>query len=104
MIEDALRLDSRSRVIKHIIYLAEEHGVKRGEETVINLKLTQEQIAFMVGVVRGEVNKVFQEMKSEKRDLIYIEKKKIVIKNMDKLLEWEKRHFLIEIYLGRVTV
>ena len=29
VIEDALRLDSRSRVIKHIIYLAEEHGVKK---------------------------------------------------------------------------
>lgn len=82
-IEDLTFLDARSRIIKTILDLSEDHGVSHPEGTLVNMKLTHQQLADMVGTVRETVTKVLLELQSH--DYIHIEKKKILLREPLKL-------------------
>ena len=58
MIEDLLFLDVHGRVAKKLLELAELHGVRTPEGIRIDLRLTQGDLAAMVGASRESVNKV----------------------------------------------
>lgn len=58
MIEDLLFLDVHGRVAKKLLELAETHGERIGEGIRINMRLTQGELAGMVGASRESVNKV----------------------------------------------
>jgi CRP/FNR family cyclic AMP-dependent transcriptional regulator len=58
MIEDLLFLDVHGRVAKKLLELAELHGVRTPEGLRIELRLTQGELAAMVGASRESVNKV----------------------------------------------
>ncbi len=58
MIEDLLFLDVHGRVAKKLLELAELHGVRTAEGIRIELRLTQGELAAMVGASRESVNKV----------------------------------------------
>ncbi len=58
MIEDLLFLDVHGRVAKKLLDLAELHGVRTPEGIRIDLRLTQGELAAMVGASRESVNKV----------------------------------------------
>jgi CRP/FNR family cyclic AMP-dependent transcriptional regulator len=58
MIEDLLFLDVHGRVAKKLLELAELHGVRTPEGIRIELRLTQGELAAMVGASRESVNKV----------------------------------------------
>ena len=58
MIEDLLFLDVHGRVAKKLLELAELHGVRTPEGIRIDLRLTQGELAAMVGASRESVNKV----------------------------------------------
>ncbi|WP_274362432.1 Crp/Fnr family transcriptional regulator [Paenibacillus thermotolerans] len=76
-IHDLTFLDVRSRIIKNIERLSTEYGVKVPEGTRIDLKLTHQQIANMVGTVRESVTKVLQELQDD--GIISVDKKRIII-------------------------
>lgn len=76
-------LDARTRVIRMILRLADQHGIQHKDGVLINLKLTHQQIADMTGTVRETVTKILLELQNEK--LIHIEKKKIMIYDIEKL-------------------
>jgi CRP/FNR family cyclic AMP-dependent transcriptional regulator len=78
-------LNVRSRIYKRILSLAEEYGVMLNEQVFINLRLTHQQIADMVGCTREMVTKVLIELQAE--SVIDVIKKKIIIKNRLLLLE-----------------
>lgn len=82
-IYDLTFLDVRTRTIKVLCRLAEEHGITQSDSLLINMKLTHQQLANMAGTVRESVTKVLQELQEEQ--IIGIEKKLISIKNMDAL-------------------
>ena len=58
MIEDLLFLDVHGRVAKKLLDLAESHGTRTPEGIRIEMRLTQGELAAMVGASRESVNKV----------------------------------------------
>lgn len=86
-IQDLTFLNVRTRIFKMLIRLSNEHGIKKTSGVLINLKLTHQQIADMVGAVRETVTKVLLELQEE--DVISVNRKKILINNAD-LLETKK--------------
>ena len=58
MVEDLLFLDVHGRVAKKLLELAELHGERTPEGIRIQLRLTQGELAAMVGASRESVNKV----------------------------------------------
>jgi CRP/FNR family transcriptional regulator, cyclic AMP receptor protein len=77
MIEDLLFLDVHGRVAKKLLELAEVHGVSTPEGIRIELRLTQSDLASLVGASRESVNKVMGYF-ADKR-FIATEKRKITI-------------------------
>ncbi len=57
-IEDLLFLDVYGRVAKKLLELSETHGVPTAQGVRIELRLTQQELASMVGASRESVNKV----------------------------------------------
>ena len=57
-VEDLIFLDVYGRVAKKLLELADEHGQPTDEGTLINVRLTQQELASMVGASRESVNKV----------------------------------------------
>jgi len=76
-IHDLTFLDVRSRIIKNIDRLSQEYGIPMEQGLLIDLKLTHQQIANMVGTVRESVTKVLQELQDDR--IILIDKKRIII-------------------------
>lgn len=82
-IHDLTFLDVRSRILKNIYRLSEDYGKPVPGGLLIDLKLTHQELANMVGTVRESVTKVLQELQD--LDIISIEKKRIIIHDMKKL-------------------
>jgi CRP/FNR family cyclic AMP-dependent transcriptional regulator len=58
MVEDLIFLDVYGRVAKKLLELSEEYGITTDEGVRIDLRLTQQELASMVGASRESVNKV----------------------------------------------
>ena len=57
LIEDAVFLNIETRLAKRLIHLAERHGEERPEGILVPLKLSQREIAALIGVTRESVHK-----------------------------------------------
>lgn len=55
---DLVFLDLEGRLVKKLLELADEHGRPVGGATEIELPMTQEELAAMVGATRASVNKL----------------------------------------------
>ncbi|MGG2198053.1 MULTISPECIES: Crp/Fnr family transcriptional regulator [Paenibacillus] len=82
-IYDLTFLDVRSRIIKTIFRLSEQYGQPKTNGTFINMKLTHQQLANMVGTVRESVTKVLQELQED--HIITIDKKFIFVRDVEGL-------------------
>ncbi|NOU93528.1 cyclic nucleotide-binding domain-containing protein [Paenibacillus sp. LMG 31456] len=80
-IYDLTFLDVRMRIIKVVHRLAEEHGIIKQGNLMINMKLTHQQLANLAGTVRESVTKVLQELQEDQ--IITIQKKMIYINNLE---------------------
>jgi CRP/FNR family cyclic AMP-dependent transcriptional regulator len=79
-IQDLTFLNVRARILKILLRLSKEHGkLLPNGEMLINLKLTHQQIADLVGAVRETVSKILLELQEEA--LITIDQKKIILKD-----------------------
>ncbi|BBH22423.1 Crp/Fnr family transcriptional regulator [Paenibacillus baekrokdamisoli] len=78
-IHDITFLDVRTRIYKQLLCLAEEYGITLNQTIMINLRLTQQQIADMVGCTREMVSKVLTELQAD--HIIVVNKKRIIVKN-----------------------
>lgn len=58
MVEDLIFLDVYGRVAKKLLELSEMHGIKVENGVLIDVRLTQQELASMVGASRESVNKV----------------------------------------------
>lgn len=76
-IEDAVFLDVPGRLAKKLLELAETYGRETPEGTVIGLRLTQQELATMVGATRESVNKHLRAYRS--RGWIELDRQRIVI-------------------------
>ncbi|SDO67644.1 CRP/FNR family transcriptional regulator, anaerobic regulatory protein [Paenibacillus sp. yr247] len=82
-IYDLTFLGVRSRIMKTILRLSEQHGTPTADGLLINLKLTHQQMANMVGTVRESVTKVLQELLDD--GIIQIDKKMITLIKVDEI-------------------
>jgi CRP/FNR family cyclic AMP-dependent transcriptional regulator len=79
-IQDLTFLNARERILKILLRLSKEHGtLLPNGEMQINLKLTHQQIADLVGSVRETASKILQELQEE--GLITVDQKKIILKD-----------------------
>jgi CRP/FNR family transcriptional regulator, cyclic AMP receptor protein len=79
-IQDLTFLNARERILKILLRLSKEHGtLLPSGEMQINMRLTHQQIADMVGAVRETVSKILLELQED--GLITVEQKKIMLKD-----------------------
>lgn len=76
--------DVPSRLANQILLLARKYGKKNGNETIIHLKLSQLELANLIGATRETTSTAINEMK--RSGIIEISQKNIIIKNMEALL------------------
>ncbi len=87
MVEDLIFLDVFARVAKKLVELSEEHGELEADgATRINIRLTQQELASMIGASRESVNKVMGYFTD--KNYISADKHKITI---HKIAELRKR-------------
>ena len=77
-VEDLIFLDVPSRVAKYLLDLAQADGDQN-----LELTLTQDELAAFIGASRVSVNRVLGDL--ERRDIIEIRRRHIVIKDQAKL-------------------
>jgi CRP-like cAMP-binding protein len=80
-VEDLIFLDVPSRVAKYLLDLAQANGA--GGSGELELTLTQDELAAFTGASRVSVNRVLGDL--ERRDLISIRRRKIAIRDPEKL-------------------
>ncbi len=83
MVEDLLFLDVHGRVAKKLLELAESHGVTTPEGVRIEMKLTQTDLATLVGASRESVNKVMSYLLAKR--YVAAEKRKITVLRLAEL-------------------
>jgi len=82
-LSDLLFKDARTRVIDLIKELAEEQGKAVGHEILVKHNFTHKDMANLTATSRQTVTTILNELKE--KDLIYTERKKILIRDLDKL-------------------
>jgi CRP/FNR family transcriptional regulator, cyclic AMP receptor protein len=83
MVEDLIFLDVYGRVAKKLLELAEAHGTKADDGIRIDVRLTQQELASMVGASRESVNKVLGYFTD--KNFISTDKHRITIHNTNDL-------------------
>jgi len=83
MVEDLIFLDVYGRVAKKLLELADTHGIKTDEGVLIDVRLTQQELASMVGASRESVNKVLGYFTD--KDFISTDKHRVTIHNTNDL-------------------
>lgn len=81
--ESLIFKDARTRIIDLIKQMAEKRGKKIGDEILLNHDLTHQDIANITATSRQTVTVTLNELKE--KDLIYMERKKILIRDIAKL-------------------
>jgi len=85
-LEDSVFLNLPTRLAKRLLELGKKHGVKTDRGIEIDLHLTQQDLADMVGASRVAVNKQLKMFKI--KGLIDAYKKQLIITRPDKLSEY----------------
>ena len=83
MVEDLLFLDVHGRVAKKLLELAETSGSRTPDGIRIEMRLTQSDLAAMVGASRESVNKVMSYLLD--KQYVSVEKRKITVKRLAEL-------------------
>lgn len=82
-VEDLIFLDVYGRVAKKLLELADSHGVKVAQGIQIDMRLTQQELASMVGASRESINKVLGYFTD--KGYISVDKHRITISSLDDL-------------------
>lgn len=78
--------DTFGRTAQALVKLAEEHGKKTNEGIELDLGISRQELADIVGTTRETVIRVLAVFKKEKS--IELEKSNIIIKRLDKIKQW----------------
>ena len=82
-ISDFLNVDVRTRLIRLLLMLQKSYGVQDATGTLINVRLTRQEMGEMVGAAPETVIRILSDL--ENQDLILMDGKKIKIKNPKEL-------------------
>lgn len=75
--------DAQTRIIKLILRLATRHGVRVGQDIHLDVRLTHQEIADMVGTTRQTVTSVLSQL--QRQGLVRLENRRIRIDSMELL-------------------
>jgi len=78
--------DTLRRTVGMLLHLAQEHGKRTAEGIEINLPLSRQELANMVGTSRETVTRILSRLNKE--GLIVLEKQKIIILDEEELQDW----------------
>lgn len=82
-LESLVFKDARTRIVEFIRELAEEKGQKVGFEIMVKNPLTHQDIANLTGTSRQTVTTILNDLRD--RNLINFDRRKILVRDMDKL-------------------
>jgi len=82
-IESLMFKDTSTRVIDLLKEFAKKQGQQVGDEIMIKHNLTHQDFASLTATTRQTVTSILNDLKKE--DLIYMERGKMLIRNIDKL-------------------
>ncbi len=88
-VSDLMYLDLQSRLAKKLLELTETHGQPDADGIALQVSLTQDELAAMVGATRPRVNRLLGSF--EDRGLLTRRSRRLVILNADalqRLVEW----------------
>ncbi|MGD9101744.1 MAG: Crp/Fnr family transcriptional regulator [Anaerolineae bacterium] len=83
--EELISLNVRQRVARRLLDLAERYGVVQDDGVLINLDLSQEVIASLVGTTRESANRALSNMREQ--GIVQVERVRIQVLRPDKLEE-----------------
>jgi CRP/FNR family cyclic AMP-dependent transcriptional regulator len=78
--------DTFRRMVSMLMFLAAEQGVHCDRGTIIDMSLTNQDLANMIGTSRETANRILSELRKQKA--IILEKKQIIIADMGRLKSW----------------
>lgn len=82
-LESLIFKDARERIIDFMKEMAQKYGKKIGVEVLVKHDLTHQDIANLTATSRQTVTTVLNDLKE--KDLIYMERKRFLIRELDKL-------------------
>ena len=85
-INDLALMDTSRRMASTLLFLAAEQGVSCQEGTAIDMSLTNQDLASMIGTSRETANRILSDMRRQKA--ILVDKKQIIITDMRRLKTW----------------
>ncbi len=85
-IRDLALKDTFGRLLSTLVKLADEYGRESKDGVLIDLLLSQQELANMIGASRETVSRSLNDLK--KRNIIDFNRRCILVKNMDKLKMW----------------
>ena len=86
LVRDMGLKDTTCRTASLLLYLAQEYGVKRSNGIRIDLKLTQQELANMIGTTRETISRVLNKFKE--KDIIKTAHKKMIINDLEQLKDF----------------
>jgi len=75
--------DSRTRIIEHLLEIAEKHGQRMGYEWSITTCIKHQEIADITSTSRQTVTVLLNELRDN--DIIHFDRKRILIKDIERL-------------------
>ena len=82
-IQDAYLLDVPGRLARRLLVLADEHGIETAEGTEIGLRVSQQDLASMIGASRVAVNKQLQVWRHQ--GIVAVQRQRITVLDADRL-------------------
>lgn len=82
-VRDLALKDSAARVAGLLIFLAEKYGKEKDELVILDISLTQQELASMIGSSRETVSRILGQFEAE--NLIKTSRKKIKIYNLEQI-------------------
>lgn len=85
-INELALMDTSRRMVSTLLFLAAEQGAPSEKGTVIDISLTNQDLANMIGTSRETANRILSDLRRQKA--VQIDKKQIIITDMKRLKSW----------------
>lgn len=85
-INELALMDTSRRMASTLLFLAAEQGVPSEKGTVIDMSLTNQDLANMIGTSRETANRILSDLRRQKA--VQVDKKQIIITDIKKLKSW----------------
>jgi CRP/FNR family transcriptional regulator, cyclic AMP receptor protein len=86
-VQDFISKDVQHRIIQALVRLAEDHGEKTAKGIYIDIPITNQDFANMVGTSRESINRILNQFKKQR--LLTADRQGILIHDLEELQNWK---------------